>query len=406
MSHTASKAALGVTSVAPVAPALPAGWEHLAHVTEGVPISWYLDDDVLEVEQRVLFDQGPGYVGHELLVPSVGDYLVPAWDEGWALVHGQDEIQQLSNVCRHRQSVILEGRGNTRNVVCPLHRWSYSLDGRHQAAPRFGYLPGRDLPKRSLQSWNGLLFAGPREVGADLASLALSDEYRFDGFVYDRTWVEEYSINWKTFIEFYIEILHVEPFHPGLTSLIDCDGFGPDNWEFGDNWQNQRLDPGNDFSTSKSDAYLEYQKLLVDYRGAVPKFGALWLCLYPNVMVEWYPESLIVSHLLPRAAGHTTNVVDFYYPADVLRECPELVEAHQAAYVETAQEDGVIADHMDRGRRALAARGADDAGPYQHPMETGMAHFHDYLHRYLDAEVGTALAARQQQVQLRAGKRT
>ena len=305
-------------------------------------------------------------------------------------MHGRQGIQQVSNVCRHRQSVILEGRGSTRNIVCPLHRWSYSLEGRHQAAPRFDELPRRDLPTRPLQRWNGLLFTGPRDVNADLAGLQLAPEYAFDGFVYDRSWVEDYPINWKTFIEFYIEILHVEPFHPGLTNLIDYNGFGPENWELGDNWQNQRLQAGPDLTTSKSDAYLEYQKLVVDYRGGPPKFGALWLCLYPNVMVEWYPESLIVSHLVPKAPDRTVNVVDFYYPRDVLEECPRIVEAHQASYIETANEDGVIADHMDRGRRALHARGDDDAGPYQHPMETGMAHFHDYLHRYLDPHLDGA----------------
>ena len=369
---------------------MPQGWEHLERMTPGIPVGWYLDASVLEVEQRVLFDAGPGYVGHELLVPGVGDYHAPSWDEGWALVHGRQGIHQVSNVCRHRQSVILEGRGTTRNIVCPLHRWSYSLEGRHQAAPRFDGLPGRDLPTRDLQRWNGLLFSGPRDVNADLAGLQLAPEYAFDGFVYDRSWLEDYPINWKTFIEFYIEILHVEPFHPGLTSLIDYDGFGPENWELGDNWQNQRLQPGVDLTTSKSDAYLEYQRLIVDYRGGPPKFGALWLCLYPNVMVEWYPESLIVSHVVPKAPDKTVNVVDFYYPRDVLEECPQIVEAHQASYIETAIEDGVIADHMDRGRRALHGRGDDDAGPYQHPMETGMAHFHDYLHRYLDPHLDGA----------------
>jgi phenylpropionate dioxygenase-like ring-hydroxylating dioxygenase large terminal subunit len=369
---------------------LPRGWEYLADINPGIPVTWYLDPAVLEAEQRVLFDNGPGYVGHELLVPEFGNYHAPSWDEGWALVHGRDGIRQVSNVCRHRQSVILEGRGSTRNIVCPLHRWSYSLEGRQQAAPRFEELPQRDLASHALRSWNGLLFRGPRDVGADLAGLALSNEYAFDGFAYDRTWVEHYPINWKTFIEFYIEILHVEPFHPGLTSLIDCDGFGPENWELGDNWQNQRLGIGVDLSSSKSDAYLEYQKLIVDYRGKEPKFGALWLCVYPNIMVEWYPESLIVSHLVPIAPDKTTNIVDFYYPEDVLRDRPDIVEAHQASYIETANEDGVIADHMDRGRRALLARGDDDAGPYQHPMETGMAHFHDYLHRYLDTEINGA----------------
>ena len=39
-------------------------------------------------------------------------------------------VQLVSNVCRHRQAVMLQGRGNTGGqVVCPLHRWTYDLDG-------------------------------------------------------------------------------------------------------------------------------------------------------------------------------------------------------------------------------------------------------------------------------------
>ncbi len=32
-------------------------------------------------------------------------------------------------------SVLLEGRGNVRRIVCPYHAWNYSLDGALQGAP-------------------------------------------------------------------------------------------------------------------------------------------------------------------------------------------------------------------------------------------------------------------------------
>ena len=58
-------------------------WSYLDHITPGIPVSWYLDDDILAVEKEVLFDAGPGYVGHELLVPEPGDYQTLSWAEGW-----------------------------------------------------------------------------------------------------------------------------------------------------------------------------------------------------------------------------------------------------------------------------------------------------------------------------------
>ena len=106
-------------------------------------------------------------------------------------------------------------------------------------------------------------------------------------------------------------------------------------------------------------------------------------------MVEWYPHVLVVSHLIPRGPQATTNVVEFYYPEEIVLFEREFVEAEQAAYMETAREDDEIALRMDAGRRALMEQGISQVGPYQSPMEDGMQHFHEFLRRELgDAVLG------------------
>ena len=92
---------------------------------------------------------------------------------------------------------------------------------------------------------------------------------------------------------------------------------------------------------------------------------------------------LVVSHLIPRSPTHTTNVVEFYYPEEIVLFEREFIEAQQAAYVETALEDYEICQRLDRGRRALYEQGLDDAGPYQSPMEDAEVHFHEWLHTRL-----------------------
>ena len=91
-------------------------------------IDWYFDPKIYELEKRLLFDAGPHYVGHELMVPEVGDYHALAWaNNAQALVRGATGPQGISltsNICRHRQAVMLQGRGKTKNIVCPLHRWT------------------------------------------------------------------------------------------------------------------------------------------------------------------------------------------------------------------------------------------------------------------------------------------
>src|SRR6187549_3488749 len=108
------------------------------------------------------------------MVPEAGDYHVLSWqNDGQALVRETDDsgpgkIRLLSNVCRHRQAVMLKGRGNTPNIVCPLHRWTYDLKGSLIGAPHFPETPCVRLLDSPLQSWNGMLFSGPRDIAADM----------------------------------------------------------------------------------------------------------------------------------------------------------------------------------------------------------------------------------------------
>jgi len=129
------------------------------------PVSWYCDPRVLEVEQQLLLARGPGYVGHEFMVPNVGDFqALAARGEAQLLVRNANGVELLSNICRHRQALMYNGRGNTRNIVCPLHRWTYDLKGELLGAPHFPDKPCLNLGRTPMQHWNGLLFDGPRNV--------------------------------------------------------------------------------------------------------------------------------------------------------------------------------------------------------------------------------------------------
>jgi phenylpropionate dioxygenase-like ring-hydroxylating dioxygenase large terminal subunit len=347
-----------------------------------LPVSWYFDQKVLELEQKLLFATGPGYVGHELMVPSVGDYRTLATtDHGKVLVRNARGIELLSNVCRHRQAILLEGHGNAQNIVCPLHRWTYDMQGELLGAPHFPENPCLNLGRTPLQNWRGLLFAGQRDVAKDLASLSIADQFDFSGYMLDSVQILELEQNWKTFIEVYLEDYHVVPFHPGLGNFVTCDDL---KWEIADAYSAQTVGVKDGFAKPGTPAYAKWHDALTRYMNGKPaKQGAIWFLYYPNVMIEWYPHVLVVSTLFPRSPTHTTNVVEFYYPEEIVLFERDFIAAEQAAYMETADEDDVIAKRMDRGRRLLLERGDNEVGPYQSPMEDGMMHFHEYLKRGL-----------------------
>ncbi len=393
----------------------PEGWETPANVVTmrapakvnkappQLPVSSYFDPALHAQEMQSIFQQGPRYVGHALSVPNVGDYYaLPQENGGRALVRNAAGIELISNVCRHRQAIMLKGRGSltqtssgaaSGNIVCPLHRWTYSgahagANGTHSGAligaPHFAQDPCLNLNNYPLQEWNGLLFErGGVNVAAQMAGLGPRADLSFEGYVLDRVEMHECHYNWKTFIEVYLEDYHVGPFHPGLGQFVTCEDL---RWEMHEHYSVQTVGVANRLgkadASGGSPAYERWQNALLNYRSGVPpKHGAIWLTYYPHIMVEWYPHVLTVSTLHPMGPNKTMNMVEFYYPEEIAAFEREFVEAQQAAYMETCIEDDEIAERMDAGRAALFQRGDNEVGPYQSPMEDGMQHFHEWYRR-------------------------
>ena len=348
--------------------------------TAPLPIASYFDSGWFERELQQIFASGPNYVGSEPMVPEIGDYMtLPATEHGKVLVHGPSGINLLSNTCRHRQGLVLDGKGNNANIVCPLHRWTYDLNGKLLGAPDFDVTPDCSLPRTPLTRWNGLLFAGPRDPNLDLQDFPLAPDYNFSDYVFEKAVVEECPFNWKAFLEIYLELYHVEAMHPGLQKWVDPDNY---EWGFGDRWSYQILGIKDGLKAQTSPNYQRYRDAILEYSGGkLPKYGTVWSILYPNVMLEWYPCALVVSTLIPRSPELTTNVVEFYYPEEVQAFERQIVDAHQAAYAESAAEDAQICTRLQRGRRALWLAGGDDSGPYHSPHEDGMIHLHDFIRR-------------------------
>ncbi len=362
--------------------------ESLVAARAQLPVSWYFDEDLFALEKKVFFDQGPGYVGHELMVPHQGAYrTLEIKDHGAMLVNQGGQIDLMSNVCRHRQAIMLDGSGTIdKHIVCPLHRWTYDRLGSLVGAPHFPDNPCLNLERSPLQHWNGLLFSGPRDIRQDLAGMDLAQAFDFKGYKLDRVVMHECNYNWKTFIEVYLEDYHVQPFHPGLGGFVNCDEL---TWQFSDWYSIQRVGITSLAKPGSSTYAKWHEQVLGQYAhlGMNPQHGAVWLTYYPNIMVEWYPHVLVVSTLHPQGVNKTLNVVEFYYPEEIVEFEREFIEAEQAAYMETAVEDDEIGERMDRGRYALMRAGRNQVGPYQSPMEDGMLHFHEFYRRRLGAQL-------------------
>lgn len=356
-----------------------------------LPLAAYVDEQLLRIEERRLHEAELAYAGHERWVPAPGDFRAVPFDESLVLLNHSGRPTLLDNVCAHRQAILLEGSGQLGRVLtCPFHSWSYRLDGSLLNAPGMLGAAGMDggscegLRRHELSSWQGLQFRGAGTAGGaldDIDEWPLLNRFSFDGYKLHAISTERYAFDWKIFIEVYLDLYHVRPFHPGLGRFVSCDKL---EWAFGRNWSCQIAPFGS--LTGGTPVFQRWCDEIARRPGPLPTFGALWLTLYPNTTVEVYPETLIVSTIWPDGPGRSLNVVEYYYPETLGDDLERYAAVQQAAYDETAVEDGELCLRIQRGKEALVRRGVEALSPDHPHLEAGIGHFHDWLATNLGAQ--------------------
>ena len=190
-----------------------------------MPPRVYTSDAFLALEQREIFHKQWLCVGRASTLSNPGDYL-SAQIDGQPIVvlrNEQGELRGLSNVCLHRMSVLLEGRGNVRRIVCPYHAWNYTLDGTLAGAPMMERQAGfckesYQLPSIRCETWQGWIYV---TLDPDLPSVAtqleeltqLIEPYGMSDYV--ETFYEEHvwDTNWKILAENFMESYHLPMLH-------------------------------------------------------------------------------------------------------------------------------------------------------------------------------------------------
>lgn len=381
-----------------------------------VPLAWYFDPEVQADVQSEFFSSN--YFGNIAMVPQTGDYLALShYEYEELLVHADDGFRRLSNRCRHKRSMIVDPihrkdqpRGNvgpTKKIMCPVHCWAYELNGKNAHTPFFDTLreevshggPAEaglrhpiDLPSEKLREWNGLLFSGDRDIAAEMKNLGhsgLFDPSLLDFSQYSFVDLErtDYDFNWLVFMDVYFDLYHVAPYHKRtFNQLVDTTSM---EWEFGKSYSVQ-VTKFREAHQGVSAAYGYVRTLIEEFwKGEQPPHGALWFSLYPNLMIEWYPLMMVVSHIVPTGPMSCRNIVEYYVPKKWERRMVDIFRAQQAAYNETALEDGEICLTMSEGYHRDFLQKIDERGPDHPHLELGIVEFHNWLR----ARAGARLSA-------------
>nr|WP_136252048.1 SRPBCC family protein [Ningiella ruwaisensis] len=340
-------------------------------------IKSYFDSSICQAEIDSMFSKGLSYAGHQLMVPDKYAYQVlPYQHDRYVLFNQGEHFELISNVCLHRQAKLLEGSGRARNIVCKVHCWGYDHLGTLKGAPQFKPQPQGQLDKTPLNAWNGLLFKG-RTPNFDLAEHGLDTYINFDEYFYAGCESAQYNFNWKTFVEIYLENYHVSSMHPGLRHYVTPDEL---EWAFGDDFSVQKVGLGKNLQKPTTPYYREFQDALVKRFGdALPKYGAIWCFIYPNIMIEWYPDVLVISTIFPKGPRQCVNHVEFYYPSALYQASPDYFASEKQAYMETAAEDEQACLLLEQGREALYLSAEEAHGPIEGFLEAGVSHFYAFL---------------------------
>lgn len=192
-----------------------------------MPTSVYTSEDFVEAELKHVFSKDWYCVGRADALSKTGDY-VTAELAGQPIVVLRDadhQLRAMSNVCLHRMSTLLQGRGNAKTIVCPYHAWTYNLDGKLRGAPAMSQNDAfcKDhyrLPQVRCEEWLGWVFVC-LDPDAEAVSVQLAEVAdmiaAYDMTNYSESFYEEHvwDTNWKVLAENFMESYHLPVCHAG-----------------------------------------------------------------------------------------------------------------------------------------------------------------------------------------------
>ena len=192
-----------------------------------MPPGVYTSDTFHDAELENVFKRSWFCVGRASALANTGDYVTCelAGQPIIVLRNKDSTLCAYSNVCRHRMSTLLHGRGNARTIVCPYHAWTYNLDGSLRGAPAMNgnkafCKDNYSLPNIICEDWLGWVFItlnpDAQPVAEELSEVA-DLVAGYDMTNYTETFFEEHlwDTNWKVLAENFMESYHLPVCHAG-----------------------------------------------------------------------------------------------------------------------------------------------------------------------------------------------
>jgi phenylpropionate dioxygenase-like ring-hydroxylating dioxygenase large terminal subunit len=308
--------------------------EQLRTSTVDVPDATYMPPFVyrsqewFEYEKASVFDRSWLCVGRADLLKKPGDYYTIDINDDPLVVLKDDQgvIRVMSSVCQHRGHLVVEGTGSIeRGVIrCPLHYWSYNLQGQLENAPEMQKTnwdrKAICLPQLKVELWQGFVFAhfdpDPPPLAPTLTQLeAEMRNYDVEHMVSLPTIdIPGYPWNWKIMIENFMEPYHNAYLHKGIHNFALGHGFvepGPGANIFMHPTGFDRRDGA--FNPIHSTLLPPIESLSEEQRSRV-----MFACVPPMMPLGLVPDHMFYFLVLPNGPQEITIRVGICVPPDAV----------------------------------------------------------------------------------------
>ncbi|MGH9523854.1 MAG: aromatic ring-hydroxylating oxygenase subunit alpha [Terriglobales bacterium] len=330
--------------------------------------NYYTDAAFLPLERERIFCATWQCVGWAEQAARPGQYFTfDLAGEPLLIVRGADGILRgFYNVCRHRAGPPAEGCGERKVFRCGYHGWTYSLDGRLLNAPemegaaefehgRFGLVPIH------VGEWAGLIFANlshnPEPLVDSLGELPRqAAKFRIERMKFYRRHDYVMACNWKTYIDNYMEGYHLPSVHPSLNRELDYGAYEVE------------LFPHHSLQYSPIRAGSRAEERRYAESGGELRAEYFWI--YPNWMLNCYPDNVSLNIVLPVAPEQCVAIFAWFFPEELLGTgAPEKTFRFSD---EIQQEDGRMCEIVQRNLRSRSY----SRGRYSPKQEKSLHHFH------------------------------
>ena len=352
---------------------------------------FYTDPAILEIEKENIFrrtwqlvgtlQQACGEVNGVKRTIADPETFFTAELAGEPIVVVRDKegtLRAFSNVCRHRAGPIAQGSGCKNVLRCGYHGWTYTLDGRLIGTPDVEGVEFFDrstmgmVPLR-LETWEQFIFVNFDVQAEPLAALLGEIPQQSRGFQFAGLQLAErrdYVIdcNWKVYVDNYLEGYHIPIAHPGLMREIDYAQYRTETFRY----YSQQFAPIRAMKSEDSGERF--------YRPGTRLQEALYFWVFPNLMVNIYPDNVSTNLILPISHEKTLTIFEWFFHDARSSKIQERVKKAVQFSDEVQQEDIGLCESVQRGLRSATY----DRGRYSVRRENGVHHFHMLLSEFLE----------------------